>query len=105
MSAPALVACLALAVALIASGVVTAFVSAGALKKVAAVVIALMGACLALAVLQAPSIAVLAAVATAFAYAVLGVALTARLQEAYGVTETDELDAADQDDEPRGGET
>lgn len=105
MNAPALVVCLALAVTVIASGAVAAFSSPSALKKLAAIVIALTGAALALALLQAPSIAVGAAVAIAFAYAVVGVALIARLQEAYGGIDADEFDAADQDDEPRGAET
>lgn len=105
MTAPALIACLALAVALIASGAVAAFTSASTVKKLAAIVIALTGAALALALLQAPRVAVVAAVAIAFAYAVVGVALTARLQEAYGGIETDEFDAADQNDEPRGADT
>lgn len=105
MTAPALVACLAIAAALISSGAVVAFTSASAVKQIAAIVIAVTGAILASALLQAPSVALMAGVAAAFAYSVIGVALIARLQEAYGAIETDDIDAADQDDEPRGADT
>jgi hypothetical protein len=96
---------LALAVALVAGGAVTAFASSNALKKTAAVVTALAGALLALALLGAPSVALVAAVAVAFAYCVVGVAISVRLQEAYGSVETGDVDAADEQDEPRGPET
>jgi len=102
MTAPALLAGLVLAIALIASGAVGAFTTANALKKVGAIAVALGGALLALALLQAPNLALIALVAVSFAYAVVGVALAVRLQEAYGVIETDEIDAADEQDEPRG---
>jgi multisubunit Na+/H+ antiporter MnhC subunit len=92
---------LTLAIALLAGGLVSAFASANALKKVAALSTALVGACLALALLGAPGAAVLAAVAIAFAYCVAGVAVAVRLQEAYGSVEVSELDAADDQDEPR----
>ena len=96
---------LALAVALVAGGAVTAFASGNALKKTAAVLTALVGAALALGVLGAPSAAIVAAAAIAFAYCVVGVAIGARLQEAYGSAETGDLDAADAEDEPRRSET
>jgi hypothetical protein len=105
VTTPAFVLCLALGVALVAGGAVAAFASANALKKIAAVVLALTGAALALAALQAPTIALVAAVAIGLAYAIVGVAVAVRLQEAYGVVETDEIDAADQQDEPRESET
>ena len=101
MTSLALVFGLALGVALLSGGSVAAFASAHALKKVAAVLMALVGAALVLALLGAPSAAVLAAVAIAFAYCIVGVAIAARLQEAYGSVELDELDAADEQDEPR----
>lgn len=101
----AFVLCLALGVALVAGGAVAAFASANALKKITAVVLALSGATLTLAALQAPAIAIVAAVAIAFAYAIVAVAVAVRVQEAYGVVETDEIDGADQQDEPRESET
>lgn len=101
MNAPGLVLALALSVVLLSGGAVAAFASANTLKKVAAVLIALAGAALALAALQAPSLAIVASIAIAFGYAVVGVAVVVRLQEAYGSIESDEIDAADRQDEPR----
>jgi hypothetical protein len=98
---PALAIGLALAVALSSAGAVSAFVAANALKKLAAVLTTLVGAALVLALLQAPSSAVLAGAAAAFAYLLAGAAIVVRLQEGYGTIESDELDAADHEDEPR----
>jgi hypothetical protein len=92
---------LALGVALVAGGSVAAFAAANALKKIAAVLTALVGAGLVLALMGAPSVALFAFVAIAFAYCILGVAIAVRLQEAYGSAELSELDAADEQDEPR----
>jgi hypothetical protein len=102
---PALMIGLALAMALVAGGAVAAFVSSNALKKVAAVLTALVGAALAAALLGAPSGVLIAAAAVAFAYCVVGVAAVVRLQEAYGSIESSELDAADEQDEPKEPET
>ena len=96
---------LALAIALVAGGAVAAFASSNALKKIAAVLTALVGAALAAAMLGAPDGVLIAVAAVAFAYCALGVAVVVRLQEAYGSIEASELDAADEQDEPREPET
>jgi hypothetical protein len=101
VNAPAVILGLALAVALIAGGSVAAFARANALKRLAGVLIALAGAALALAILQTPGPAVLAVIAIALAYVTLGNAVAVRLQEAYGAIESDEIDSADQQDEPQ----
>jgi len=101
----ALLICLALAVALVAGGAVAAFASGNALKKTAATMASLVGAVLALALLGAPGGALVAGAAIALAYCVVGVAVAVRLQEAYGGIETSDLDAADDQDEPRRAET
>ena len=101
MNTFALLLGLALAVSLIVGGAVTAFVSGNALKKVVAVATALIGADVALALLGAPSVALVAASALAFAYCLIGAAVVVRLQEAYGGVELPEVDAADEQDEPR----
>jgi len=105
VTSPALLVALVLAVSLVGGGAVTAFASSNALKKLAAVLTALVGAGVALAVLGAPSATIAAALAIAFGYSVVGVAVVVRLQEAYGAIEASELDAADEQDEPRGPET
>ncbi len=105
MTAPALMVGLALAIALVAGGAAAACASGNALKKLAAVLTALVGAGLALALLGAPSAALLAGVVIAFGYCVVGAAVAVRLHEAYGSIETSDLDAADEQDEPRGLET
>lgn len=102
---PALMIGLALAMALVLGGAVAAFASGNALKKVAAILSALVGAGLAAALLGAPSGTLIAVAAIAFAYCVVGVAVLVRLQEAYGSIETSDLDAADEQDEPREPET
>lgn len=101
MSAPALTLGLALAVALLAGGAVTAFTANNALKKIAAVLTALVGAALSLSLVGAPSVAIIGAVAIALAYCVIGVSVAVRLQEAYGSVDLNEADAADEQDEPR----
>lgn len=105
MTAPALYIVLALAIALVVGGAVSAFASNNALKRVAAVLVALLGAALALGALGAPAIAVTGAVAIAFGYLVAGVAVVVLLQETYGAVEVRELDAADEGDEPQEQET
>jgi uncharacterized protein YaiL (DUF2058 family) len=101
VSAPALTLGLALAVALLAGGAVTAFTVNNALKKIAAVLTALVGAALSLSLVGAPSVAIIGAVAIALAYCVIGVSVAVRLQEAYGSVDLNEADAADEQDEPR----
>jgi hypothetical protein len=96
---------LALAVALVVGGALSAFASSNALKRVAAVVIALFGAALALGALGAPAIGVVGAVAIAFGYAVAGVSIVVLLQETYGSVEVRDVDAADERDEPQEQET
>ena len=105
MTSPPLMVGLALAIALVAGGAVAAFTSSNALKKVAAVLTALVGAALVAALLGAPSSLLIALAAIAFAYCVVGVAVVVRLQEAYGSIETGDVDAADEQDEPREPET
>lgn len=91
---------LAASVLLVVAGALAAWASANVAKRVAGVVIALMGATCALAVLTAPSGVMAAAVASAFGYCAVGVAVLARLQEAYGSVEAPEIDRIDQQDEP-----
>jgi uncharacterized membrane protein AbrB (regulator of aidB expression) len=105
VTSPTLMVGLALAIALVTAGAVTAFVSSNALKKVAAVLTALVGATLAAALLGAQSSLLIAVAAIAFAYCVVGIAVVVRLQEAYGSIESSDLDAADEQDEPREPET
>lgn len=101
MTALALMLGLALAVALVIGGAVGALASNNALKKVAAVLTAFIGAGLALAVMGAPSLALVVVAALGFAYCLVGVAIVVRLQEAYSSIEFPDLDAADEQDEPR----
>ena len=86
---------LAVAAALLMLGAVTAWTSANIIKRVAALVLAQLGAIAGLCVLGAGSTVLLAGVVAAFAQLALGAALIARLQEAYGVIEAPEIDAAD----------
>lgn len=91
---------LAVAAALMMAGAAVAWTPGAAAKRVGGVLIALIAAMAALAAIGAPSNAFLTAVAIAFGYCALGAALTVRLQEAYASTETREIDAADDADEP-----
>jgi len=105
VTSAALLSGLALAVALVVGGAVAALTAANAMKKIAALMLAFVGAALSLALLGAPGGAILAVVAIAFAHTAIGVSIAVRLQEAYGGVETGELDAADEEDEPREPET
>lgn len=91
---------LALAVALLLVGVVTAWTSTNVAKRVGGVVVALTAALIALAVLGAPPALLIAGVGLGFAQLVVGAALLVRLQEGYGGLEAPEFDAADADGEP-----
>lgn len=88
-------AVLAGAVALAMIGAVTAWAGANALKRLTGMTIALIGAILALGAIGAPPALIVAGVVLAFAHLALGLALLVRLQEAYGGTETTDIDAAD----------
>lgn len=101
MTSAPFMAGLAIAIALVLGGAVAAYVSSNVLKKVAALLTALVGAALAAALIGAPSKLVIAAAAIAFGYCAVGVAVAVRLQEAYGSIETSDLDAADEQDEPK----
>ena len=91
---------LAAAAALLMIGAVTALSSNNVAKRLAGLLIALIGAVLGLAALGAPGAALIAGLAAVFAQILVGVALLVRLQEAYGVTELAEIDAADAESEP-----
>jgi hypothetical protein len=91
----------AIALVVAMAGVLAAFTSANAGKRVAAVLVALVAAMLALAAFGAPASALIAAGALAFVYCAVGVALMVRLQEAYGGIEVKDIDAADEQSEPR----
>lgn len=91
---------LALAVALLLVGVVTAWTSTNVAKRVGGVVVALTAALIALAVLGAPPALLIAGAGLGFAQLVVGAALLVRLQEGYGGLEAPEFDAADADSEP-----
>jgi hypothetical protein len=86
---------LAVAVALTMAGVVTAWTSANAVKRVLGLMSALIGAVIALAVLSAPSALMMAGAGAGFAIVIAGAALLVRSQESYGGTELAEFDAAD----------
>ena len=91
---------LAAAAALLMIGAVTALSSNNVAKRLAGLLIASIGAVLGLAGLGAPEAALIAGLAAVFAQILVGVALLVRLQEAYGVTEFAEIDAADAESEP-----
>lgn len=86
---------LAAAVVVMMAGVLTAWTSASAAKRVVSLLVAMMGAVTALAVLGLPSALLMAGVGVAFATLIAGAATLVRGQEAYGSTEIPEFDAAD----------
>ena len=86
---------LALAVALLLVGVVTAWTSGNVAKRLAGVALALTGSLIALGVLDAPAALLIAGAGVGFAQLVVGVALLVRLQESYGGAEAPDFDAAD----------
>lgn len=90
------------AVALLIVGATGALVLTNVIKRLAALLIGGFGALAALAALGAPSGALLAGVAVLFAQTALGAALAVRLQEGYGSVETQDIDAADLEDDTRG---
>lgn len=91
---------LALAVAMLMLGVVTAWASGNVIKRLIGVAVAMLGAIVALGALAAPQSFVIVAAAAVFAQLVLGAALIVRLQEDYGGVEAIEHDIADDDGEP-----
>jgi len=97
---PVEVVLLAIAAALLAAGVASGWRAQNAVKRIASLMVGLVGAFVSLAVLGAPASALIATVATALAYVIIGAGLVVRLQEAYGVVEAAEIDAADDRDEP-----
>lgn len=101
MSVAAEIAGFAVAVALALMSAMTAYASLNAIKRVAAVLVGLIAALVALALLGAPEAALIVGTALMFAYAALGVALVVRVQEAYGGVEVADLDAADEQAEPK----
>jgi predicted tellurium resistance membrane protein TerC len=94
-------AAFAIALVVAMSAALAAFTSSNATKRVAALLVALIGAVLAAAALGAPASVLIAGGALAFVYCTVGVALIVRLQEAYGGVEVFEIDAADEQSEPR----
>lgn len=91
--------------ALLSIGGLAATTSASALKRVIGIALALIGAIGALAALGVSQTAMVAGAAAAFAFVALGVAIVARLQEAYGASSVAEFEAADRDSEPVGRDT
>ncbi|HEX8901257.1 MAG TPA: hypothetical protein VF769_08520 [Vitreimonas sp.] len=91
---------LAVAVALLMLGAVTAWTSANVIKRVVGVVLACLGALGGLAALGAPHAVLVLGAGAALAQLAMGVALAVRLQEAYGGVEAAEFDQADDVDEP-----
>jgi hypothetical protein len=87
--------CFAAGVALLICGATLAWSSVSFAKRVAGVLLALMGAIVAAAALGAPQQALLGGAAVLFCYAAIGVSVLVRLQEAYGSTQIDDIDAAD----------
>lgn len=93
---------LAVAVGLLMTGAVSAWVSANAAKRLAGVALAGLGAWMALAAMGAPNALLIAGVAVAFAQLAVGVAVLVRVQEGYGAIEAPELDQADRQDDTLG---
>ena len=91
---------LAVAVAMLMLGAVTAWTSTNFIKRVAGLLVASLGALCSAAALSAPASLLVVGIAAAFAQLVIGVALGVRLQEAYGGAEAAEFDAADDANEP-----
>jgi hypothetical protein len=91
---------LAIAVAMLMLGAVTAWTSANFVKRVAGILVASLGALTGAAALSAPVSLIVVGVAAAFAQLLFGVALGVRLQEGYGGVEAAEFDAADDANEP-----
>lgn len=91
---------LAVAVAMLMLGAVTAWTSANFIKRVVGLLVASLGALAGAAALSAPVILVVVGIAAAFAQLAIGAALGVRLQEAYGGVEAAELDVADEANEP-----
>lgn len=91
---------LALAVALLILGALTAWTSANVVKRLVGLVLGQLGALIGLAALHAPNAALLAAIALAAGQLILGAALVVRLQEAYGGVEAPDFDVADDRSEP-----
>lgn len=89
-------AVLVAAIALLIIGLTAAWSSANVARRIAGIVIALTGAVAALAALGAPAALAVAALGILFAHVALGVVVLVRLQEAYGVTETPDIDNADE---------
>jgi hypothetical protein len=82
-------------------GVFAAWVSANAVKRVAALTVALLGALLGAAALGAPSALLVGGAALGFAQLAVGASVAVRLQESYGAVETPDINAADgRDDAP-----
>jgi hypothetical protein len=91
---------LVIAAALLMAGVATAWSSANLMRRMMGLAIALIAAVVAASVLGAPDQVAIAATALAFAYLVAGVSVLVRLHETYATSETPDLDAADDADEP-----
>lgn len=92
-------ALLAAALICVAIGAAGAVAAGSALKRLGALSIAYAGACLAALSLGVGSLA-FAGVAALLGVLLTGVALSVRMQEAYGAVEADAIDAADAGDEP-----
>jgi len=86
---------LVLASALLMTGAGVAVAASSVVRRLIGVLVALLAAVLAAAALGSSQAVVVAAVAITFAYCALGVGVLVRLQEAYGATETGEIDSAD----------
>lgn len=86
---------------LIIAGAAAALLSPNTIKRLAGVTIAGLGSVAALAALGAPEFALTSGVAVLFAQLTVGVAIAVRLQESYGSIEAPEIDAADEQSEPR----
>lgn len=98
-------ALVAVAVMLTMCGVFAAWVSANAIKRVAALTVALLGALLGAAALGAPAPLLIAGAAAGFAQLAVGAAIAVRLQESYGTAETPDINAADASDDGSGPAT
>ena len=91
---------LAAAAVVLIVGVTTALASANAVKRVCGLTLVMLAVLLALAALRVPQAALMAGLAVVFAQMLIGAAVLVRLQEAYGVIEVAEFDAADAKAEP-----
>lgn len=91
---------LAAAFLLFILGAAACLTSSNAIKRVMALFAAMTGAMLAVTALHASNGLIVAGIAVSVAQTLVGIGVAVRLQEGYGSVESNEIDAADGEDEP-----